>query len=436
MFASFFREQSWTKGVISEITESIDRNSISVNRTTTAQEAQVNHNNNSNYNPQSQQKQQSQRSQHLQSQKTASSTNEINNLFLGSRHSLLSPGMDMYENVCIEYKKTGLPQEQQKGGQKYVKLKAYTVHETGLRATFQARGNEKFMQTFYGYPLQQWEQDIAKATTILFEKETLWTHTMYNNPGHCINDVAFLLGLDYYYRGQYLHDSNNNQKPIYQQWLASQYRFFLADAPHSWCAALMTTAHFIEPSAFVSFPSSPNMGCFRKLIVPAIPLVRAPKFRKIGDNSTMQQKPLDYPPEAIMLLREKLQIALNLTTSSWPNDSLVSPPASTTTLIANATTTTTTTTIIATDNNKTILLHIRGRTQRRKLVEAAELKSHLEFVYHAKVEVLSDDWIPLNFQEQAKVYNSYEYILTGHGAHQANCKLNLKKKMGITNYKA
>jgi len=81
------------------------------------------------------------------------------------------------------------------------------------------------------------------------------------------------------------------------------------------------------------------------------------------------------------------------------------------------------------DTDKQILLHIRGKTQRRKLTNADELKTLLETKYRANVTVLSDAWLAYTFEKQSSTYNQYQYIITAHGAHLANgffCRVGTK----------
>ena len=222
-----------------------------------------------------------------------------------------------------------------------------------------------------------------------------------------MTDVIFTLALDRFKRPQ----AERPGQPFYSNYLIGRLRGFddppfNPKAKYKWIIGMLRALNLVDPEKGVVGAFVP-LSCFRKLLIPAIRMHRFPLSRQEEPEGVehllqfsekkehkFEDPDLDYPAAALKDVQQRSLTGLGLPKDPWPP---VDP-----------------------SQEKQILLHIRAKTQRRKLTNAKELKQILESQYRANVTVISDSWLPKTFKEQAVTYNSYQYIISAHGAHLAN----------------
>jgi len=328
-----------------------------------------------------------------------------NTNFTGTRVTRYKHDMKLYENVCIVHKDG-----------KYINFRQYTKHADPKRA--QKRSREQNVQVYRAafmmdepvpHPLEQWYIDTANHT--VFEGETIWTLELYHNPGHCLSDMMFPMVLDRYHRSTDDISVVKEKVPFYDYYLRSRPRKFWDKPYKNWCNTMMEASGLILNDRLVPMEESPK--CFKRLLVPHVTGFRFPTnkvedpehldaFKRIVTDPQFlhpRNFEVDYPRDALIQLRTNVAKYFNLTVEPWPENNNIQKEDGTVV---------------------DILLHIRDSTQRRQVLNAAAFKKALEQQLLVNVTILSEAWKKKSAVEQLEVYNSYEYIITPHGAHLSN----------------
>jgi hypothetical protein len=334
-----------------------------------------------------------------------------------SKVTELSPGMYLFEHICIN-----------RPGGGPVRMHSYTKYGRPLQilpvaTKMYTPDNEAFMTATIGNTLEQWPPN--NGTFQLHQKNNeqehpiLWTLQQYVNPAHCMTDQLFPLALDKYYRG-----SNSTKNPFYDRYLLGKYwKFYDAYAEFFWCYDIMRAAGFLQaskPGNIVTPMTTFNWNCFESLAVPPISMYRYPinkqedpeqfqAFTQIMDRNKWKIRydlpdsaRYHFPTKALTDMRDSITNYYNLSHDPWPQEQSEDAEDDSTTY-------------------KQIFIHARAKKQKRKITNVQELKKRLEEdYYHVNVTLYTEEWLPLTLQQQMQVYNSYRYIITGHGAHLAN----------------
>jgi len=330
---------------------------------------------------------------------TTTTTNATS--FTGSRITYYDHDMKLYENVCIVHE-----------DRKFINFRYYT--NTADPEIAKQHSFDQSVKTYqdvfavnppFQYSLEQWYEDSANGKRV-FEGETVWTMEIYNNPGHCLSDMMLPLVLDQFHRST---NSDKQKVPFYDYFLMGRpKRFWDSVADENWCFTMMRAAGLLKHVSKGLVSMEDSTKCFRRLYVPHVAGFRYPlnenedpdqrnAFQKIATVTAFKKKiAINYPRAALQQLRSNIAQFFNLTIEPWPERSNDA------------------------QSETNILLHVRGKKQRRQLFNSEELKHSLEQQYHANVTLLSDAWKPLSIADQLKMYNSYQYIITVHGAHLSN----------------
>lgn len=337
--------------------------------------------------------------------------------FEGSRHSIISPGLALLENVCIEFNSRQLPNY--KAPHRFIKPKMYShdINETTAETAplfnifnpAQRDAVASFMQNAKQYPLKQWDLDTKHGSNVI-STETLWTETLFENPGHCINDIGLNLALDHHNRH---NRDRKDEEFLYAQYIRSSKKTFYKTNTDKWCPYLFEAAKLVRKDDILPLDENKGQYCFRKLLIPNIVGFRYPnivpnnssnaspeseayKWMKM-DNLSLADK--EYPLEAILSFRDRIYQNFGLDREPWPVDDSDNK-----------------------EETKSVLLHVRPRGQRRRIMNVEHLSRYLEAYYNVNIKLMEEEWGSFNVTEQAKVYNSYEYILSAHGGHLGNRK--------------
>ena len=325
--------------------------------------------------------------------------------FEGTKLIPLSPGMDVLENVCIV-----------KGGARELnKLISFTEHAEQLKTSvynYMQPSWSAWTTVTVGRSLSEWDNMTQQYP--LFRNETLLTLEIWENPGHCLNDLAFSIALDVSHR--HLHDNGNNG-PLYPQYVASFFKGLASSHGEnnkvpSWCFSFLHDAGFLDTSKGPVFDDSPGL-CFERLLVPLIAVHRFPidwkDAKAIEDvyaanvQDLKGRKPSTgegnlYPAEALVRLHDKVIQSKNFTSEPWPE--------------------------VSSDEIQQeevpIFLYTREGVRRRRWTNADEVKATLELNYRVKVQIIGAEWLTMSPQQQASLYNNNSRIISVHGAHLAN----------------
>jgi len=352
------------------------------------------------------------------------------NVFEGSKITRLSDGMDLYENVCLYSKGEGHTPT----------VRSYTADAGKLYHTNynQLRvGNEVFMIHTEGHKLEEWAIDSTTnpskytnntaETPVLIEEETLWTLTLHMNPAHGLTDGIFSFILDRYQRstqqdGPYynMHSLVNNEDkdPYYRRYLIGKFKgyeppTYRRNFGYGWQYEMMGVLGLIQPGpkseGGTAIQGHYPLTCFKKLLVPTLHMQRYPVnsiedpkgYQLFREFSEMGAPYHTYPQAALRDMHQRALQNMGFPHEPWPQDDDEEDDKGVV-------------------KDKPILIHVRAKSQRRKLLNALELKTIMERQYHVNVTIVQEDWLKYSFTQQAQTYNQYPYIITAHGAHLAN----------------
>jgi hypothetical protein len=330
-----------------------------------------------------------------------------------TRVTMLTAATDLYEHVCMNYTL----------GQKRHTLQVFTDDKEHARQLETMR--EKISETVWDrhhwlttkvYPLKDWHNmlKLSRRSTIdLVREKTVFTNYLYGNTAHCLTDLVFTLGLDYYVgtiNQTCTTEQQQQQGPFYPKYIQATWKKFAEEIriPRKhWCNEFLHTMGWIDQYKGFIDVTSHHPICFKKMVVPAVELFRMPYSlveRKIRKKQSPAGKNVELPTAALEQMRARMLQHLHLPSDPWPT-------------AANAT-----------SIHKTILLHVRADAERRKMTNHVALQQLLQQNYqNVTVTILKEDWIGKNFSQQAQTYNQYQYVVTGHGAHLANafyCRAN------------
>lgn len=352
-----------------------------------------------------------------------------------SKVTVLSPGTTLFENVCMNRPKNRVgiiafrdPNSTEVWGKKRkfleVPFAKFVDINTGLSPGLTAVVEHPSV----------WNDWNSESDTRLVEEPVVWLHgqELQRNPAHCLSDMLLPFALDRYYRGRtdlaFPQPSINVNEtdpslsfpypnPFYGKWLLGHgYAFSRPHGADGWCRDVAELAGFIKKENHLTFPeTADHKTCFRKLIVGHPAMWRYPRsiredpiqVKLVRKQLVVRQdliykhkdQALDYPTGALQDFRRSIQDAYQLPYQAWPD------------LHASSS-----------DNKKPkqILFHTRSDHQRRRIVNLEDLQQRLEEHYLVNITVMKDAWANYTVEEQFQTYNSFQYILTGHGAHQAN----------------
>ena len=337
--------------------------------------------------------------------------------FTGSTVTQVSPGMLQYKHVCVTSQPTVV--HTAKHGVKratQLRLLAFTPDAVPLRiddvydAYRPHPGNYEIFVRTEARPVADY---YAVATTEggFLQEPTLFTLQLHHNPGHCLSDMMFSIAWDAYAR----NITSPYDRYAYGQWNALRRSAYRPD----WCFEMLRHAGYLRaPDVDMVVPSghnnAQNQVCFETLYMPIFGLHRFPldpsdtasvqAFRQVSVmehflTHNFTQPALQYPVGALERLRSSLCQSLDMPCSPWEDDATkpadAPPPV-------------------------TILLYNRKGSPRRHWVNANAVQRRLEQHYHVQVTVVGEEWETMDPAQQLRLYNTHAYILTVHGAHEAN----------------
>lgn len=286
-----------------------------------------------------------------------------------------------------------------------------------------------------GFPLELWDKDSQDPETEMVEDTVMWVHgqLLSHNPAHCMQDMAFSLAYDRYYRGRRQGNTNGTlndsmdfeyPKPFYTKWLFGYGQAFGEPvAPRTWCADFIEAAGLVANIEKDYLTITKKMTCFRKLLVSSVAMWRYPQNIKDDKEQVdlVQQQvhrndlfyrhvnqSTDYPVGALEDLRRNVQRTFNLPMDPWPEFEERNNTKNYSKESNNP------------QKQKRILLHVRDETQRRQILNYKDLQVQLEAQYHVNVTIIREGWGNYTTEEQMRVYNKYQYIMMAHGAQYSN----------------
>ena len=342
--------------------------------------------------------------------------------YSSSRVTAVSPGMVQYDNVCV-YSQQIVEHRPRQGvdvTRRQLRLKAFGNKDESLRIDDAVYKQYKPNPGNYDLFLQPDVVPAAEMEALVDDdwitQPTLFTMQLHHNPGHCLSDMVFSLAWDDWERHSNNNNNNNTQTAssssrhydsfVYGTWNKMWHNKYQPD----WCFELLRHAGFITPETGMVRPrQEAGQVCFRQLLVPLFGLHRFPldttdeasvqAFQKVSVMKNFQTNDLtmQYPVQALEALRTSLCKSLQLSFAPWPVSSWAE---------------------IATMPK--ILLYNRRGSPRRHWVNAEQVQALLQEKYLAQVEMLGEAWEDMTPTEQLALYNEYAYILTVHGAHEAN----------------
>ena len=318
--------------------------------------------------------------------------------------------MLLYENVCLyskpitEHRKTGPVHRKQ------LRVMAFS-DEPGEHI----RANE-VMSMYNAGNYEIWlNPDIVPLETGLevtrnggwTEGATLFTMQLHHNPGHCLSDMIFSIALDSHARNL----TGTTAAPLYNQYAYGTWpKLWNREYEADWCFEVLRHAGYIQPEVAMVQPRHDGGSvCFRQLYVPIFGMHRFPvdtadvasvdAFRHVSVMNHFQMHDftnpaLQYPVEALATLRDSICQSVSLDCSSWSKR--------------------------ADEGIPKILIYNRRGSPRRHWTNAEQAQEMLQSRYNVEVDMLGEEWESMNTTTQLALYNQYRYILTVHGAHEAN----------------
>ena len=250
----------------------------------------------------------------------------------------------------------------------------------------------------------------------------LWMYNwdLSNNPGHCMNDFAFSAALDLIDDDD---DDNSNttdiiQQPYYTYFVHAEH-MLLENECNTFCCKLfaerfglidyqMQIRPYLENNSnttTTNIITKPTL-CFDQITFPKLEAVR--------------HQYNDVTNRGIQMLRERSWMVMknDLDSTPWsaslseePNDANEAVDSSN----SNGTISPHPTSV------PKILLFDRYDATSRHLVNAPDIISKLQQSYNIQIyRVPATEWSNATLLHQAKLFNSYQYIISPHGAHLFN----------------
>eukprot|EP00977_Amphora_coffeiformis_P000602 scaffold134_cov94-Amphora_coffeaeformis.AAC.8 len=368
---------------------------------------------------------------------SSSSSSSSSTTTTTTRISRLSLGMDLMEHVCVQYG----------GKDRNLKIRSYVDDNNHTHGTttlppqatlleYYSGDNHKAHMVTTAYPAAQWKVDTSVDTMVV--PQALWTHVLYRNPGHCINDLAFTLALDRYQRSSLLHNrssskssSSSHDDYFYSMPIVKANWHALAGPEHenTWCYQFLRTAGLVD-HRWDAVPSTTNttkastsnvsLLCFDQLYMPAMALYRFPvnesEFSPISRQRQHEEllrldkdrrpasgdihKPA-FPRQALWDLRTSVLQGLQLITDPWPLQQHEQQSKED-------------------HDDVDILFYNRAGTHRRIWSTAGAVREQLQHDYRVRVRLVQEEWNTFSFAQQLQLYHNYSYIVSVHGAHLAN----------------
>ena len=307
-----------------------------------------------------------------------------------------SNGTDVYENVCIQH----------------------DVNEelNSIRNVLRSSKGKSLVQPNYPkYKVNHWkwttnsnpsEWATMSTNTTWIKEETLLIINMFENPGHCINDLGFATAMELldnpqhglqYERFIYFDDFRGVSTPNCDEGDPLNVNRTALMPGWSYCCQLMQALGAIRPESIVHTSPTETVTCFRKLVVPRLAQFRIPSAeRELQAAQLMQQQMFDHQSAATAGSSSSSVALLNR--DPWPSNDDAS--------------------------NKyvpTVFFNDRHGAKRRQLVDSEAIQERLQSLYHVNVELVRDwnKWTG-NLPEQARIFNEQQYILQVHGGSNAN----------------
>lgn len=288
-----------------------------------------------------------------------------------SKLQTTTSGTFVVSNVCVVSRKGG------------VQLLSFGGEGLSLSPYFQGG------RPYHGYLTHTKAYNLTSDWTSLEVSAYISEETLYlddcsrhlegnENPAHCLNDLAFSLAVDVMVRAK------QNVTPAYGRFLYGNLRgIHMNQDCDNVCCDMITHKLGLANASNAIQVEIDRPVCMAKLVVPNVA-----NLRHVRNAET---------DKALSELRERMFRATTgiLDSTSWPE----TPP-----------------------ELPTIFLYDRTDSGRRQLANATDIKNQLEQDYVVQVDYMGKDWkdVLTNNTEQARIYNSYRYILTPHGAHLAN----------------
>ena len=347
-----------------------------------------------------------------------------------------SQGMDTMEHVCL------VPGWQ--GGRKgaYSELHSFTNDALSQKtSTWRYMKRPSVFSTWMaltkGHNVSEWKEWLLNPNIKFVKEETLLVLDMWENPGHCLTDVAFSIFLDAYTNDNDACAASINRSSV--DYPHFQPAFFTGLGPDKlqkshWCWHLMHQARLIDIDSFNEYMlNASNVPtqtvCYRRLLIPLPQVHRFPidwtDPRAISDllasqgvrpHLTMVKKHIPdsntvthpcitealYPANALHRARQRIfrLFGDNITIASWMNKHTGNDTAN--------------------KKDMPVLFYGRHKTGKRVWMNQATVQQVLERDYRVRVDIADSTWNSLTPAEQAQLYHNYARIVAPHGAHFAN----------------
>ena len=263
----------------------------------------------------------------------------------------------------------------------------------------------------------------SSSNSNISDNGVLWMYNwdLSNNPGHCMNDFAFSAALDLIINDN--DDDNSNrttdiQQPYYTYFVHAEH-MLLENECNNFCCKLFAERFGLIDYQMQIRPALENNSnttttniitkptlCFDQITFPKLEAVR--------------HQYNDVTNRGIQMLRERSWMVMKNELDSTPWSASLSEPADDVNEAADSSNSNGTISPHPTSAPK-ILLFDRYDATSRHLVNASDIISKLQQSYNIQIyRVPATEWSNATLLHQAKLFNSYQYIISPHGAHLFN----------------